>query len=51
VIVLPDQVCISTAHEAFDDGGRLTDERKAKQIAKLAGAAVELAAKLSRGPG
>ena len=36
VLVLPDQVCISTAHEAFDDAGQLRDERKAKQIAALA---------------
>jgi NAD(P)H-dependent FMN reductase len=50
VIVLPDQVCISTAHEAFDEGGKLKDERKEKQIAKFAGALVELAAKVKRGP-
>src|SRR5580700_3551364 len=35
VIVLPDQVAISTAHEAFE-AGRLKDEQKAAQVAKLA---------------
>ena len=46
VIVLPDQVCISTAHEAFDDTGKLKDERKAKQIASLARGLVEFLAKV-----
>ena len=46
VIVLPDQVCISTAHEAFDEAGKLRDERKAKQVAALAKALVETVAKL-----
>jgi NAD(P)H-dependent FMN reductase len=46
VIVLPEQVCISTAHEAFDDGGKLKDERKAKQLASLAKSLVETLRKL-----
>jgi NAD(P)H-dependent FMN reductase len=46
VLVLPDQVAIPTAHEAFDEAGKLKDERKTKQVAKLASALVELAAKL-----
>jgi len=46
VLVLPDQVAIPNAHEAFDDAGKLKEERKAKQVARLAGALVELAAKL-----
>jgi NAD(P)H-dependent FMN reductase len=46
VLVLPDQVAIPTAHEAFDDAGKLKDERKAKQVTKLAGALVALATKL-----
>lgn len=45
VLVLPDQVTISTAHEAFDDNGRLRDERKVGQLRKLVG---ELVAKLQR---
>lgn len=46
VIVLPGQVCISTAHEAFDEGGRLKDERKAKQLAALAKGLVTTLGKL-----
>ena len=46
VLVLPDQVAISKAHEAFDAAGHLKDERKAGQVAKLAGCLVELLAKL-----
>ena len=46
VIVLPDQVCISTAHEAFDDSGKLKDERKAKQVSALAKSLVETLRKL-----
>ncbi len=46
VIVLPEQVCISTAHEAFDDAGKLKDERKAKQLASLAKSLVETLRKL-----
>lgn len=47
VHVLPDQVCIGTAHEAFADDGSLKDERKTKQVAALARKLVEFAAKLS----
>lgn len=32
VIVLPDQAAVSKAHEAFDEQGRLKDERTAKQV-------------------
>ncbi len=46
VLVLPDQVVIPTAHDAFDEAGKLKDERKAKQVAQLAGALVDLASKL-----
>jgi chromate reductase, NAD(P)H dehydrogenase (quinone) len=46
VLVLPDQVAIPVAHEAFDEAGKLKDERKGKQVAKLAGALVELARKV-----
>ena len=47
VVVLPDQVCVSAAHEAFDESGRLKDERKGKQIASLAKGLVETARKLT----
>jgi NAD(P)H-dependent FMN reductase len=46
VLVLPDQVAISTAHEAFGADGRLRDERKTKQVTALAQALVETARKL-----
>lgn len=46
LLVLPDQVAIPSAHEAFDEAGKLKDERKAKQVARLSSALVDLAAKL-----
>jgi chromate reductase len=46
VFLVPDQVCIPTAYEAFDEAGKLKDERKAKHVAGLAKALVELARKL-----
>ena len=46
VLVLPDQVCIPVAHEAFDGVGKLKDERKTRQVAVLAKALAELAGKL-----
>ena len=46
VLVLPDQVCIAKAQEAFDEAGKLKDERKVKQVAALAKELVELGAKL-----
>jgi NAD(P)H-dependent FMN reductase len=49
VIVLPDQVCISTAHEAFDEAGRLKDERKMKQVAALGRGLAEFFTKLKAG--
>jgi chromate reductase len=36
VIVLPDQLAVGTAHEAFDAGGKLKDEKKAKKVEDLA---------------
>lgn len=36
VIVLPDQIAIPAAHEAFDETGQLKDPRKARQVAELA---------------
>lgn len=45
VLVLPDQVCISTAHDAFNEAGKLKDERKGKQLTALAEKLVETARK------
>lgn len=36
VIVLPDQVAVPKAHEAFDDKGGIKDERTAKQVTRVA---------------
>jgi chromate reductase, NAD(P)H dehydrogenase (quinone) len=36
VIVLPDQLAIGTAHEAFDQDGQLKDPMKAKKVKDLA---------------
>jgi chromate reductase len=46
VVVLPDQLSISHAHEAFAEGGKLKDERKAKQLTAIAKSLVEVAMKL-----
>ena len=46
VLVLPDQVAIPVAHEAFDEAGKLKDERKGRQVADLARKLVETASKL-----
>lgn len=46
VLVLPNQVTVSTAHEAFDENGQLKDARKAKQLAGLVARLVEVAGKL-----
>ncbi len=45
VLVLPDQLPISTAHEAFDESGQLKDPSKARQAARLASALVDFLAK------
>lgn len=36
VIVLPDQAAVPKAHEAFDAGGRLKDERTVRQVTGVA---------------
>ena len=35
IIVLPDQVSVSSAHEALDESGKLKDARKSKQVADI----------------
>ncbi len=46
VIVLPDQLAISAAYDAFDDAGKLKDEKKATQFASLVSGLVDTAKKL-----
>lgn len=45
VVVLPDQVTVSAAHDAFDESGKLADPKKASQVAALAEALVSFARK------
>jgi NAD(P)H-dependent FMN reductase len=45
VLVLPDQVAISAAYEAFENG-KLKDARKSRQVADLAASLVEMIKKL-----
>lgn len=45
-IVLPDQLAISKAHEAFDDAGNLKDPKRAEQVKGIARGLVEFLKKL-----
>lgn len=47
MIVLPDQVAVSSAHKVIDESGTLTDERKKKQLEGLGAKLAELAGKLA----
>ncbi len=47
VIVLPNQVQLARADQAFDGEGRLTDERMAKAVHTLAKSLVEVAGKIA----
>ncbi len=40
VTVLPDQACVAKAYEAFDEAGKLKDERTTKQVTGVATALV-----------
>lgn len=42
VIVMPDQVCVSRAHEALDEDGNLKDEKLKKSIEKIGSNLVDL---------
>jgi NAD(P)H-dependent FMN reductase len=46
VVVLPDQVTLPHANEAFDEAGKLKDARKLKQVSDLAGKLAEVTSKL-----
>ncbi len=50
VMVLPDQVAVSKAHEAFDDAGGLKEERGAKQVKGVAEGLVAFLKKHVAGP-
>jgi len=47
IIVLPDQVSISSAHESFDEAGKLKDARKAKQVADIGAGLSKVLAQLA----
>lgn len=48
IIVLPDQVSISSAHEAFDESGKLKDARKAKQVAEVGASLAKVLSQLGK---
>jgi chromate reductase, NAD(P)H dehydrogenase (quinone) len=47
VIVLPEQLAVSKAHEAFDDQGRLADEKQRGTLARHCATLVTIATKLA----
>ncbi len=46
VIVLPDQISISSAHEAFDENGKLKDQKKSKQVSDIAAGLAKFLSKI-----
>ena len=47
VLVIPEYVSISKAHEAFDETGKLKDAKQAAQVTRLAGRLVQVLTKLA----
>ena len=47
VMVLPDQVAVGAAHEAFDDAGHLKDSKRATQVTGIARRLVEVLSRLT----
>lgn len=47
VIVLPDQMAVSKAHEAFDDEGQLKDEKQRSRVQAVGAALAEAVGKLA----
>ena|SRR5450432_52780 len=50
VFIVPDQLSVGSAFEAFDEAGKLKDERKGKQLAGIVQSLVQLAGKLAAKP-
>ena len=47
VLVIPDQLALGRAHEAFNDDGSLKDPKRAASVAKVASALVRIVGRLS----
>lgn len=48
VLVLPDQLALSKANEAFDGAGNLRDEKQRERVREISSRLVDVAAKLQR---
>lgn len=49
MIVLPDQMAVAKAHEAFDEDGNLTDEKTAAAVKRVGAELARLTAKVAAG--